>query len=26
MGVIFNCWDPAHSDMYGDGAYRQDVA
>jgi receptor protein-tyrosine kinase len=26
MGVIFNCWDSAHSDMYGYDAYRQDVA
>jgi multidrug efflux pump subunit AcrA (membrane-fusion protein) len=26
MGVIFNYWDPAHSDMYGYAPYRQDLA
>jgi receptor protein-tyrosine kinase len=26
MGVIFNYWDPAHSDMYGYSPYSQDLA
>jgi len=26
MGVIFNCWDPAHNDQYSYARYRQDLA
>jgi receptor protein-tyrosine kinase len=25
MGVIFNCWDPTHSDAYGYPRYHQDL-
>jgi receptor protein-tyrosine kinase len=25
MGVIFNCWDPTHNDLYGYARYHQDL-
>jgi hypothetical protein len=25
MGVIFNYWDPTHTDLYGYAGYRQEL-